>query len=207
MIPLSLPGHGAPWGDHSGRDWSLAREWTRDLDHHLDSSPTPALVVAFSLATAVLAHRIARAGTRQIAACVLLGGVPGPEVFSAEYQAIAPGVLHGRPDADRDLVDLYAFTTAGRAMVAANLARTSLEARHVVPLLPAAPPVRLNVPTTVVFGAQDALTQPPGESRLRSLAPAATLTTLDGAGHAVHLDRPAALAALISRIVRQTSSG
>lgn len=65
---------------------------------------------------------------------------------------------------------------------------------EVEPLYP-----RLDLPVLVVWGTEDTWIPVDRAHRLRALVPGAGLQLFDGAGHLVQLDRPAALAATLTR--------
>lgn len=61
---------------------------------------------------------------------------------------------------------------------------------------------RCTTPTTIVWGAQDRLTPPdPYRARWGQALPHSTTATIEGAGHMVHLEKPAEVAEHLSRIL------
>ncbi|GAA3636282.1 alpha/beta fold hydrolase [Kineosporia mesophila] len=195
---VELPGHGSRAIPES-EDPADPRMWVDGLERAIGDAAEPVLVIAFSMGVAALAHRLAASGTRGLAGCVLLGGVPGQEEFSREYQSLAAGILTGRADADASLVELYATSPTARSLVAADLARLALPARRAAADLPVSPSVSISVPTLVIYGADDAVTRPPDRQRLTSLGADVELAMVSGAGHAVHLDAPDTVAKTIQR--------
>lgn len=199
-LALELPGHGARSDELRTDALDDARTWFNELEVVLDSSNRPAVLFAFSFSTALLAHRLMR-GTPRLAGCVLLGGAPGPGTFSAAYRAIGDDVGRGARRADCRLVELSANTCAGRDAMARDLARVPVWARRAAAALPRVEPPRIDAPTLTVFGELDAIAVAPTARRMADLAPGGTFATLAGAGHAVHLDAPEALASLVADVV------
>jgi pimeloyl-ACP methyl ester carboxylesterase len=63
----------------------------------------------------------------------------------------------------------------------------------------------IEIPVRIVWGAQDAWIAPTVAQRLSRLIPTATLRLVDGAGHLVHYDAPAALADELRRWLSSSS--
>jgi 2-succinyl-6-hydroxy-2,4-cyclohexadiene-1-carboxylate synthase len=63
----------------------------------------------------------------------------------------------------------------------------------------------IGVPTLVVVGGLDATYRGPGERLVGAIGPNATLAVIPGAGHAVHLERPAELRAVLAAFLDGTA--
>lgn len=195
---VELPGHGTRSKEEPSGD---PQAWTEGLDQILDQGPGDAVVVAFSFGTAVLGHRLTRAGTRGIGGCLLVGGIPGPETYTSDYTAIADAVAAGDPGADRSLVCLYAEQPAAQRRVAEDLSRVSPGARRAASKLPPVESGPISVPTSVIFGAADGIIIPPGVAKVQSVIANACYAEVPRAGHAVHLDNPAAVAVVLRELL------
>lgn len=197
---VELPGHGERSHELPPQG---VRPWVEGLDRALSTSGEPAVVVAFSFGTGVLARRLVRSGTTGVAGCLLVGGVPGPETFTPAYTAVADDVVAGRQEADERFARLYAARDGSRRAVARDLARVSPAVRRAATGLPPVVPPPLDVPTTVVFGAQDAIVVPPGAAAARRVAREVSYVEVPGGGHAVHLDEPSAVASLLDDLLHR----
>ena len=220
LISWNAPGYCA--SEPLPMDWPVAAEYAAALARLIHMLGLNGFhMLGHSLGTLIAAAFAANhpAGVRSLtlAACAQGGGVAvGAELPSAHAARIedldrdgarafakarAPRLIHA-PEAHPDLVrkvadsmakvSLPGYAQAVRMLASGNLAGDC---------------ARLTVPTAVVVGAMDIVTPPEQSRRAHDAIPAAMrrgLTEVPGAGHAIHLQAPAALAHVVAAPVLPT---
>lgn len=210
LIAWNAPGYGA--SAPLAMDWPLAADYAAALGHLVQAlGLTGFHLLGHSLGTLIGAAYAAAhpAGLRSLtlAACAQGGGAAqGADLPAAQAariadltrdgartfaEARAPRLIHApqdHPDLVRRVADSMArVSLPGYAQAVRMLASGNL----------AADCARLGVPTAVAVGAMDIVTPPDQSRRAHSAIPFAMrrgLTEVPGAGHAIHLQAPAALA-------------
>lgn len=221
LIAWNAPGYGA--SVPLSMDWPVAADYAAVLARFVQVLGLGGFhLLGHSLGTLIAAAYAANhpAGLRSLtlAACAQGGGVAvGADLPAAHAariddlardgarsfaEARAPRLVHA-PEAHPDLVrkvadsmakvSLPGYAQAVRMLASGNLAGDC---------------ARLSVPTAVVVGAMDIVTPPDQSRRAYEAIPAAMrrgLTEVPGAGHAVHLQAPSALAQVIAALALPTA--
>jgi pimeloyl-ACP methyl ester carboxylesterase len=215
VLAPDLRGHGE---SPEVRGWDL-EDLARDVVELLNSLRYPAAdVVGFSLG-GMAALQLALRWPERVRRLVLVsttGSAEGP-VRQAELRVLG-GVLR-RLDGETRLLDpvpQWVFSPEFRdrhpEVVSAWLAvvkRMSGEAlAHSLDVAAARPDLgdrlaEVTHPALVVVGSRDGLLPPEESRRLAEGLPAGRLVSLEGAGHALPLERPHELAALVREFVRE----
>ncbi len=216
LIAWNAPGYGA--SAPLAMDWPLASDYAAALGHLVQRlGLTGFHLLGHSLGTLIGAAYAAAhpAGLRSLtlAACAQGGGVVrGTDLPAAQAariadltrdgartfaEARAPRLIHApqdHPDLVRRVAESMArVTLPGYAQAVRMLASGNL----------AADCARLGVPTAVAVGAMDIVTPPDQSRRAHGAIPSAMrrgLTEVPGAGHAIHLQAPAALAQVVAAL-------
>lgn len=175
-------------------------------------APPRFALLGFSLGGILAVHTAALAPERVGALAIVAGtGRPVPEAEHAARRADARGgaddpATHvaerlapayfghlgaGKAAGHRQMAVAMAGRLEGRALLRqSELALSRPDARTLLP--------RLTMPTLVLAGRQDAINPPAVQREMVDLLPRATLTLIDGAGHFVLLEKPAAVATAIA---------
>lgn len=209
LIAWDAPGYGASVPLRA--DWPLAADYADAAARLLDALGLARVhVVGHSLGTlvgaALAARHPERVETLVLAACAQGGGVApdgalptahqariddlarlGPAAFAA---ARAPRLFHDAPpalvaeaEATMATVTLPGYAQAVRMLASGDLAADC---------------ARISVPTAVIVGAEDTVTPPAQSARAHAALPnPGAFVTMPGCGHALPLQAPEALAALI----------
>lgn len=209
VIAWDAPGYGA--SAPLAADWPVAADYAGAAVRLLDALGLARVhVVGHSLGTligaALAAGHPERVETLVLAACAQGGGVArgaalpgahqariddlaglGPAAFAA---ARAPRLLHDAPPAlvAEAVATMATITLPGYAQAVRMLAAGDL----------AGDCARVRAPTAVIVGAQDTVTPPAQSTRAHAALPnPGAFVTVPGCGHALPLQAPEALAALI----------
>lgn len=208
---VDAPGHGTAGDvrlDLAGAAASLAA--------HIDQSGGPALVVGYSMGGR-LALRLALDHPEAVSGLVLIGataGIDDPEQRSARRAAdeelarrleadgveafldawLAQPLFAGLVPAPADLAARRANTVAGLASSLRLAGTGTMDPPwwHELPLI--------DVPTIVVWGADDHKFAAIGRRLATSIGDNARTVEIGGVGHAAHLEAPATMATEIARI-------
>ncbi|MFZ1682324.1 MAG: alpha/beta hydrolase [Rhizobiaceae bacterium] len=222
VIAWEMPGYGpsAPLA----AEWPVAADYAAALDRMTTMQGLSRFhLVGHSLGTLIAAsfarHFPGRVQSVTLASCAQGGGIaPGSGLPADQAERIAE-LEHNGPAA-------FAATRASRlvyepeanpalvAAVEAGMSRVRLPGyRQAVRMLAAgnlaADCARLAIPTAVTVGEADIVTPPPQSRRAHAALPDAVrgdFTLVAGAGHALHLQAPAALAAVIETRARTAAT-
>jgi len=190
-------------------------------DAALAAAPSSFVAMGFSMGGIVALHLARTAGPR-LKGLILVDTNPGadtPErqlMRERQQQAVQRGRLAQvvreelKPNylagANRDRADLLdrtlqmALACGPAAFLAqAEALKTRPDAWDVLPVL--------NVPVLVLCGAEDELCPPDLHARIAQACPRAELTVIDGAGHLLPLEQPAAMSRAIEDWASNTLSG
>jgi len=181
----------------------------------LAAAQGPLVPVGFSMG-AIVALEMARQAPGRVAGAVLIGLNAGPDLpeRSARRPAqqavvlrgglervlveeLKPNYLAARNRGDRALLAL--LRDMGLALGADVFVQQSEALRTRPDLVPAL--AALDAPVALLCGAEDALCPPAWHRRWLALAPRATLTVVEGAGHMLPLEAPGAVAAEAARVL------
>jgi pimeloyl-ACP methyl ester carboxylesterase len=111
---------------------------------------------------------------------------------------LAPATLDGRPE----VVDgLRRIILAGNPVGYAATSRGLAERPNFTPLLP-----RIDCPTLLIVGRQDAISTVAEMSAMARAIPAARIVEIEGAGHVTPLEKPAEVTAALEEFLREVTA-
>ena len=180
VVALDLRGHGRSVAGTSGFGLDAVAGDIALVLEELDLRD--AIVLGHSMGSMALIQfcaSFAETRTERVAGLVFLSASPGV-VVPAGVRRVSERIARGRAPM---------LPWSGSFLTGFGL--LSLDARAAL--------ADVDTPATIVVGRRDRLTPIPRAQRLAVLLPHATVEVVDGAGHQVMLDQPAALAAVLDR--------
>ncbi|RMH46871.1 MAG: alpha/beta fold hydrolase [Alphaproteobacteria bacterium] len=223
VIAWNAPGYGA--STPLAADWPMAADYAAALRRLADAcAPGPIVLLGHSLGC-LIAAAFAVMEPRRVAGLVLAsparghgvapGGDPGPAARAriAELERLGPATLAARRaprllHAPERRPDLLAEVTAAMARV--SLPGYAQAARMLASGRLEDDAARLAVPTDVIVGAEDRITPPDAAASVHAALPPAIrgqLRLVPGAGHALCLEAPDAVAGIVAARIAAAAPG
>ena len=217
LIVPDLRGYGAS-GTGRGSGKTTLEEFARDLIALLDHLGIGRAVIAGLSMGGQIAMEVCRLHPERVRGVILAATFPQAETPAGKQQRLAT--------ADRlasEGMDAYATDLLPKMLAARTIETAPQVARHVLDMMRGAPPAgaaaalrgraerpdyadvlaRLDCPTLIVAGDEDAFTTRHDADRMHALATASRLLWLTGVGHMPNLEQPEVFNTAVADFLRQ----